>query len=162
MGGTVTQDQAADITAAERKQVRVWNVMRNLVRELRRELEKELEPSGLKLIEFQILAHLKKNGPSTMANIAKELTLTRAGIPFLVGGIESRGFVRKRRMQDEGRVVFVYLTPLGGRVLSRALVNEDELVMRKMRKLSPAQLSRLESLLGMLLSPAAEGEGQTD
>lgn len=130
-----------------------WKSLTDLTNILRKDIEQSIVPTQLKLLEFRILNYLGSHGPATLARIANDLTVMRAGIALLMDEIEERGFVKRSRADEDRRVVFISLTPLGSKRLKTALKLQDTMVKQKMGRLSEKELNALKSLVDRLLSP---------
>lgn len=130
-----------------REYLEVWNSLMTLINGVRKEIESAILPTEISYLEFQIMQYIKLNGPSTLAILSKELTITRAGVTFTVEGLESRGLVKRKKVEEGRRVVFIALTPLGGRRLNEALKLQNDLIIRKMAKLNGGQLKSLNTLM---------------
>lgn len=128
-----------------------WRLLADFYSGVRKEMDLTLKVADLRLIEFRILNYLRLHGPSTLAGIANELTVMQSGIPFLIEGIESRGLVKRKSVESGKRVIFISLTPLGGRRLNAALKLQMQLAQERMGRLSTAELSELRLLLNRLV-----------
>ncbi len=133
-----------------REYLEVWNSLMTLINGVRKEIENAILPTDISYLEFQILQYVKFIGPSTLATLSKELTITRAGVTFTVEGLESRGLVKRKKVEEGRRVVFIALTPLGGRRLNVALKLQNDLIIRKMSQMNGGQLKSLNTLMLML------------
>ncbi len=128
----------------------VWDSLTELTYGIKKELELVLAPTEIRYIEFQILHFIKIHGPSTLAELANELTITKWGVTFLVDGLEARGLLRRKKVEEGRMVVFIALTPLGGRKLNAALKLHDGYVFDKMGNLCPEQLNGLMTFMNAL------------
>ncbi len=63
---------------------------------------------------------------TTVTDLAKRLLLAQSSVTELVDRVEQAGLVRRERSADDGRVVYLRLTPEGERRFARAFHNLAE------------------------------------
>jgi DNA-binding MarR family transcriptional regulator len=90
--------------------------LRKLARRLTQRYDAFLAPTGLRLTQFSLLAHLLRGGPATMSALAERLemdrtTLTRNLKPLADAGLVAMGAGRDARervvsVSDQGRTVW--------------------------------------------------------
>ncbi|MEU3623498.1 MarR family transcriptional regulator [Amycolatopsis coloradensis] len=80
------------------------------------------EQHGLSLAEYELLVRLSEaDGHSMrMADLAKSAYYSRSRLSHRVGGLESRGLVRRESAAEDGRGVSALLTEAGHETLRRA------------------------------------------
>jgi DNA-binding MarR family transcriptional regulator len=88
-----------------------------------RELSARLEAShGLTLSDFDVLVQLYHAGQNGLrrVDLARQVLLTASGITRLLDGLESAGWVAKRRCETDARVTYAVLTDAGHKKIAEA------------------------------------------
>jgi DNA-binding MarR family transcriptional regulator len=102
--------------------------------------------AGIEPQQHQLLLALKGfpgGGPATMSGLAERLSLRHHSAVELVNRTEERGFVRRRRAEEDRREVYIDLTDEGEQILRElSLYNRAEL-----RSQGPALVNALNGLL---------------
>ena len=80
-----------------------------------------LEPLKLAPFEFGLMRVISVAGPVSQQTFADRYNIDRTMVTGLVDGLEKRGFVDRHKSTEDRRVNLLHLTPLGKRVLTRAL-----------------------------------------
>lgn len=72
----------------------------------------------LSISEMHLIESVGKNGNSgsTISDIAEDLSITLPSVTIAINKLVKRGYVQKVKGQNDGRVVYVSLTPLGSRM----------------------------------------------
>ncbi len=102
-----------------------------------RQTTRALKAHDLKHWEYDVMSLLRRQGaPFELAasDIARSVLLTSGATTTRIDGLESRGYVRRRRSKADGRSVFVRLTAKGKRHVDRAIdtrINEAEQALSK-------------------------------
>ncbi len=101
--------------------------------------------------DYDVMSVLRRAGrPLLPSDIADLLLMTRAGITGRLKRLESAGFLRRQRSDDDSRNVLVSLTARGrtatDRAFARVVACEDELF----GELSAAEVAALGRALGKL------------
>lgn len=96
----------------------------------------------LTLTDVQMLAYLKRHGPSTMGALAETLMVTPGALTQQAKRLERRRLVQRRAGSDDGRTVIAVLTLHGARSLTAAL----ETYARLVRTHFLAELSRQQMI----------------
>ena len=104
----------------------------------------------LSLTQLRVLAILRDREPK-ISELATHLGLERSSVSGLVDRAVTRGLVRRRAGDEDGREVRVRLTAKGQRLAGLLTVEVDALVGELTGRLGPADRRRLSGLLGQLL-----------
>jgi MarR family 2-MHQ and catechol resistance regulon transcriptional repressor len=130
------------------KLVRASNTVLGIV--ARRVAEAGLTPS-----QFGVLETLLHLGPSSQRALGQKLLISGGNVTMVVGNLERRGLIMRRRRADDARVMEVSLTPKGRRLIKRLFPKVARLVADKLGALGvreQSQLGRLARKLGRALS----------
>lgn len=132
-------------------------VMR-LAKVLEAKLDEELAAAGFTVLgDYDVMSVLRRAGrPLLPSDIADLLLMTRAGITGRLKRLESAGFLRRQRSDDDSRNVLVSLTARGrtatDRAFARVVACEDEL-FSELSATEVAALGRALGKLGAQLDP---------
>ena len=130
--------------------VEAWTNFADAVVAIKREFNRYLKKYDLSLIEFRIMSKLETDGPSSMARLADDLLITKAGTTLLTDRLEERGLIRRKRMREDRRLIFVELTPAGRRKVASARGVHDRFIVRKLSNLTAEEMERLVELVRKL------------
>jgi MarR family 2-MHQ and catechol resistance regulon transcriptional repressor len=87
---------------------------------VRRRLSADLEREGLSATGFSVLVVLTTaGGELELRALRARLRTSKANATEVVGTLESRGLVQRRRLTRDRRAAAVALTPLGGELVDR-------------------------------------------
>jgi len=110
-----------------------------------------LAEEGITLTQFGVLEALHHLGPLPHCELGRKLLKSGGNITVVVDNLEKRGLVRRRRHEDDRRLITVHLTPGGRRLISGVLPLHVEAIVRDMGVLTASEqetLSRLCRRLG--------------
>ena len=123
---------------------------------VRGELERALGKSGLTLQQYNVLRILRGSHPESLPTleIAERMIERAPGITRLLDRLEAAGQVARERCREDRRRVLCSITPNGLAALEKAdapiLATEDE----RAKRLSRADLVKLQALLDRLREEA--------
>jgi MarR family 2-MHQ and catechol resistance regulon transcriptional repressor len=106
---------------------------------------RHLASTGLTISQFGVLEALLHLGPLTQGVLAKKLLKSGANMTTVVGNLERRGLVRRRRGGANRRFVTVSLTPSGRRSIAGVFPRHVASIVSAFRVLSPRDQERLGS-----------------
>ncbi|WP_328648709.1 MarR family transcriptional regulator [Amycolatopsis sp. NBC_00348] len=104
----------------------------------------------LSLTQLRALAILRDRTPK-MAELADYLGLDRSSVTGLIDRAVKRGLVRREASEDDGRAVRVGLTEEAQRLARKLEAEVAGLLAPLTRDLTPAERTRLGTLLGRML-----------
>jgi DNA-binding MarR family transcriptional regulator len=93
--------------------------LRQATRRVTQLYDEALAPTGLGANQYSILARLKREGPSTIKDLARLLVMDRSTLGHLLRPLEERGFVRLTLSKRDGRSRVTALTPAGRALVAR-------------------------------------------
>lgn len=120
------------------------------------QLDELLGQYGLSEPQFNTLRILRGAGRKGLPTqqIAERLISRQPDITRLVDRMIEAGFVRRRRCEEDRRVVYVELTPAGRRLLTRLDGPVDALHRRQFKHMAREEVRALAGLLGKLCAGA--------
>ena len=96
---------------------------------------------SLSLIHLHVLSLLEADGPLSMTHLAEALDVSVASVTGIVDRLEQRGFVERRRGQDDRRVIVVHRTAAGEAVFSDLAAHRRERLTRLLAEFSDEELA---------------------
>ena len=132
----------------------------SLYRRFLRQATEALEAVGLELFEYDVLSALRRQGepfslPAT--GLARETGLSSGAMTNRVDKLEARGFVRRRRDDEDRRGVVVSLTGKGRRKIDAAIQLRLDAADDSLEGISAAERASLAKLLRKV-SLSADGD----
>lgn len=85
----------------------------------RARLDDIVRPSGLTSLQYTALTVLERNDDMTSAKLARNSFVTAQSMADMVGTLESRGLIERRRDASDRRRLLVGLTPAGRALLDQ-------------------------------------------
>jgi MarR family 2-MHQ and catechol resistance regulon transcriptional repressor len=119
-------------------------------------VHRHLASAGLSVSQFGALEALHFLGPLTQGALARKLLKSGGNMTMVVGNLERRGLVRRRREKENRRFVTVTPTPAGRRLVAQVFPRHAAAIARAFAPLPP----RDQELLGRLCRRL--GLGNTD
>jgi MarR family transcriptional regulator, organic hydroperoxide resistance regulator len=80
-----------------------------------------LSPKGLSMPRFWVLRRLSPDQAITMGDLQRQMLLAPATITGLVDALVEMGLVKRSRNEEDRRLVFLNLTPVGKTLVDDAL-----------------------------------------
>ncbi|MQA35106.1 MarR family winged helix-turn-helix transcriptional regulator [Modestobacter roseus] len=116
---------------------------------LQRAVTGHLRDLGLTEVQFSVLAQLGESPDGIgMSDLAHRLVVTKSGLTYQAGQLESRGLVNRTADLDDDRAVRLRLTADGAELLARALPAHIALVRELfIDRMTPTQLAVLREAL---------------
>lgn len=111
---------------------------------------------GLRQGEFDVLAALRRSGPPYTlipSELSQVLMMSRAGMTNRLDRLEGSGLVSRALDPADRRSFRVTLTDEGLRVIDAALTDHAANLARLSSRLSPTDITTLDTLLRTFLSP---------
>lgn len=111
-----------------------------------------LEPFGLTPTQYNALRILAGSHPAPLPcrQIGRRMVTPVPDVTRLVTRLEGKGLVRRRRAEDDRRVVAVGITTAGRRLLAAIEAPLEEWLASRMGRLGDTDLERLSGLLERL------------
>lgn len=132
-------------------------VLQNL-RKLSEQMNKILnnlgERYGITVLQLLILFELFHHGKHTIGSLANSICVAEANLSLMCKKLEQKGFIKKIRNIDDGRVVEVILTPPGEKLVYEIDQELDLMFGERLRFLE--ENSQVLITLGMVLEEVTE------
>jgi MarR family 2-MHQ and catechol resistance regulon transcriptional repressor len=140
--------------------VRALNAYVNLIRAsdtVAAHMAEQIEQSGLTLGQFGVLEVLLHLGPMCQHALGAKLLRSGGNVTLVVDNLEKHGWVRRERQADDRRLVKIYLTPKGQRLIARVFPEHAEAITKEMSLLTAEEQEALRRICRKLgKSDAAE------
>jgi DNA-binding MarR family transcriptional regulator len=122
----------------------------------------ELAKDALTISMWRVLAVLLHNGPQYMTNLAELTTVELSTLSRLVGTMQRRGLVTRKRNGSDGRQVSVSLSTRGATLTTRLLPAAAELQERMIEGMPASDVATLRRLLKKLHATIHESGAQSE
>ena len=119
------------------------------IRMLRRLRQEDVE-SGIGPARLSVLSILVFEGPSTVGELAALEQVKPPTMSRLVSGLEHDGLARRRGDVRDGRLVQVFPTGKGRKILEKAREKRLSTLARRLKNLSPEELALVQEAVGSL------------
>jgi len=126
---------AADLTLAAELRVTLGRATRRL--------KAERGEAGLSDPQFNVLAILVREGPTTPGRLAEHERIAAPAMTRTVGCLADRGLVRKDEHPTDGRQVVVSLTPAGEAEVQETRRRRDAWLAARLAGLTPDERATL-------------------
>ncbi|MFC8450908.1 MarR family winged helix-turn-helix transcriptional regulator [Kitasatospora sp. NPDC057223] len=136
--------------------------MKRLHQLIEAELRRTFAAHGLDAASFDVLATLRRSGPShslTPAALMRSAMVTSGAITQRLDRLESRGLVTRTPSETDGRVVHVALSAEGLALIDRALPDHVATEHRLLAALTPDRRDTLADTLRDLLQSLGDDSG---
>jgi DNA-binding MarR family transcriptional regulator len=146
--------------ARDREAAQVLDSLRRLVRELRvgsHSVERELGIGGAQLF---VLREIAAEPRCSIGRLAERTLTDQSSVSVVAARLVERGFVARERDARDARRSALTLTPLGDRLLARAGVPFQVRLVRALRTLPHARLSRLGNDLSFVVEAVGADTGE--
>jgi MarR family 2-MHQ and catechol resistance regulon transcriptional repressor len=139
--------------------IRALNAYVNLIRasdSVAAHMSHQIEESGLTMGQFGVLEALLHLGPMCQYAIGEKLLRSGGNVTLVIDNLEKHGWVRRERQKDYRRLVKIYLTPKGKRLIARVFPEHAEAVTQEMSRLTPEEQETLRRICRKLGTNDAE------
>lgn len=131
-----------------------------------RQIKKTRHPGGQLVEEYDLtqpqiftLWQLKENGPMTMGEFSKLLSVTHGVATRMVDRLLKKGMVERRRDENDRRVVFISLTMLGTEVTTEVIADFFAVIKDVFKEVPQRDREEYLALLGRIEKAQAGGSG---
>ncbi|MEV4753355.1 MarR family winged helix-turn-helix transcriptional regulator [Streptosporangium amethystogenes subsp. fukuiense] len=152
-----TKRPSATVRWLDADEERAWRALRRMMIAVQSRTAHDLAAIGLSDPDYEVLSTLSERPghTSTLREQAAKMGWSRSRLSRHATRMEARGLVRREPDPDDGRGCYLVLTERGLETLGDAAPTHLESVRRHViDRLSPADLSALESIASKLEEPA--------
>lgn len=135
---------------------RVFDALRWIVRELRLAQSAGGPQVGLSAAQLFVLHSLKARGTLSIGELAEQTATDPSSVSVVVRKLQDRKLVGKEPSPEDRRRLRVTLTAAGARIVAKAPVPVQQVLMTRMAQLAPDRLRCLADLLEEV-GPPREG-----
>lgn len=133
----------------------VLTALRRVIRAADIHSKKLTKTVGLTAPQLMLMQAIRNNKEdSTIGTLAHQISLSQATVTNIIGRLESRGLIIRKRSQTDKRFVWLHLTEEGEKTLDRAPIPLQEQFIDRFSKLASWEqnmiLSSLQRLAAMM------------
>ncbi len=128
----------------------LWIAMNRASSSIEAHLHRQVESHGLTLTEFAVLEVLLHKGALPIGEIGDRVLLTSGSMTYVIDKLEQRGLLRRRRCDEDRRVLIAELTPKGRTKIEAVFPEHAALIRDLMDDLTPEEKRRAASVLKRL------------
>ncbi|MGA8145335.1 MAG: MarR family transcriptional regulator [Candidatus Acidiferrales bacterium] len=139
--------------------VRALNAFVNLIRasdSVAARMSEQIERSGLTMGQFGVMEALLHLGPMCQHTLAKKLLRSGGNVTLVIDNLEKHGWVRRERQKDDRRLVKIYLTSKGERLIARVFPGHADAVTQEMSRLTAEEQETLRRICRKLGKSGSE------
>src|SRR5882724_4788754 len=111
-----------------------------------------IEPYGITLQMYRVLASLWETGNQRLGDLAASTTAEVSTLSRLVGAMKRKGFVTRRRREDNGRTVEINLTAKGRALAEELMPIAQHFEDVAVRDFAPDEVARIKAVLATVYS----------
>lgn len=122
-------------------------LLKRVMLSLTHQIDHRLAPLDLTTAQWSPLMRLKKDGPSTVAELARCQAMDAGAMTRLLDRLEKKGLCKRTRSVEDRRVVYVDLTPEGHAALRNVPAMLSDVLNLHLAGFSEDEWRTLRSLL---------------
>lgn len=130
----------------------VGYLMHQAVLSMRRRIEQAMAEHDMTAAQWAPLWLLKREGPRTMQEVARELDADTGATTRLIARLVAKGLIRRARLPSDRRVVRLSLTPAGEALAAKVPAVLARLNNEYLQGFSEAEWQTLKTLLRRVLA----------
>jgi DNA-binding MarR family transcriptional regulator len=134
-----------EVAVTEELPTRLRLAIMRLARRLRQQAEPDMTPSML-----SAMANIEYRQPVTLGHLAEAERVTPPTMSKIVGRLEDAGLVTRVVDATDRRIQRVSLSRDGAKLIARNRSRKNAYLARKLRKLEPEEVSKLEDAVGVI------------
>jgi len=137
---------------AKQDVLQTWLRLARVYQKVQRGLDHILDDAGLTLPQFDVLANLGMSEGITQQELAERLLVTKGNVCGLLDRMESADLVERRPSPTDRRANHLFLTDKGRASLKAAFPVHLGMIQECLGRLTGAEQSELDELLGKIES----------
>jgi DNA-binding MarR family transcriptional regulator len=114
---------------------------------------------GISMAQLHILYTLQRSGEMPMSHLADHLNVSVSNATGLIDRIEERGFIERRRVAEDRRVVLIHVTEAGRRMLEEVDAVSTDLLRSVFGRIGRSQLAVVGRAIAELRRGLDEASG---
>lgn len=131
--------------------VELTDVIRQVMKKMATQWSKVAD-YGLSLSQTSMLEKLASEGPQKASHLAEALNITTGGITGIADKLIAGGLVERKRDDEDRRIVYLAITPLGRSTLKRAIRQRERFIETCFSQLTESELQSLVQIYKKILS----------
>ena len=133
----------------------VEDLLDNLVMLGNKQLTEKLTQYDLTVAQYLSMDALNNKGSEcSMSELAERIQQSSATMTGIIDRLVEKGWVTRRRSEEDRRAVYVNLTSDGQNLLRRVMTERQQLVLDILRKMSPDEVEQFIHLLQSYMTAA--------
>ena len=117
-----------------------------------RQYGRQIDERGIRPREFSVLRFLLERGAATVGGVQEYLYSSASVASTVLGGMEEKGLVTRRRSAEDNRVVIVELTEEGAALATQMPLGGIVLLRRRLPTLPPERLQMINHALSEIMT----------
>jgi len=97
--------------------------------------------------EYRVLFLASEHQKCSMQEIARDLGFTKGGATRVVNRLEDKGYIKRQRSPEDGRVCCVGVTPQGSMLVKTVSQDKEEQIKQIMSRIDPAMQDIIKTAL---------------
>ena len=97
--------------------------------------------------EYRALCLASEHQKCSMQDIARDLGFTKGGATRVVNRLEEKGYIKRQRSPEDGRVCCVGVTPKGSMLAKSVSQGKEEQIKQIMSRIDPAMQDVIKTAL---------------
>ena len=98
--------------------IELWQSVRTIYRAVLKRLNARLRKERITFSQYSVLLALSRNGPMQMNKLGEHMLVAPANVTGLVDRMEKKGYVRRRRDENDRRLYVIEETEKGSRIFA--------------------------------------------
>ena len=126
----------------------IESLLDNLVMLGNKQMTEKLTQHDLTVAQFLSMEALSDKGSEcSMSELADRVHQSSATMTGIIDRLVEKGWVARRRSEEDRRAVYVNLTPSGHNLLRRVMAERQQLILTTLQKMSPDEVEQFINLL---------------
>ncbi|MBB6671083.1 MarR family winged helix-turn-helix transcriptional regulator [Cohnella nanjingensis] len=139
-----------EVSAEEQLNLKALIALGRSHRSVMGRLALQIESHGLNPTEFGVLEFLYHKGEQPTQKIGEKILITSGSITYVVDKLERKGYLKRRRCEQDRRVIYASLAPSGEALMDRMFPEHAEAINRLFAPLEEAEKRQMIEILKKL------------
>ncbi|MFW6284794.1 MAG: MarR family winged helix-turn-helix transcriptional regulator [Bacillota bacterium] len=120
-----------------------------------KEVYEELDIKGMTDRQFKYLRTIDEHGSMTVSELAKQFGISKPTMTEVMHKFETAGFIKKKRCDDDGRVINITLTKRGALIAKTNVLESNRAVEKLYDRLDEEEMKTLKKLFDKIRQVAS-------